>query len=47
MNIQQSKSILAKLLAKENLTVEHRNIPTAYFDPKNRILGLPNWKDMS
>ena len=47
MDIKQSKSILARLLAKENLTVQHKNIPTAYFDTKNRLLALPIWKDMS
>ena len=39
-------SNLAKLLATENITVEHQNIPTAYFDVQNRILGLPIWKDV-
>ena len=47
MDIKQSKSILARLLAKENLTVQHKDIPTAYFDTKNRLLALPSWKDMS
>ena len=47
MDIKQSKSILARLLAKENLTVQHKNIPTAYFDTKNRLLALPICKDMS
>jgi len=37
--------ILAKLLAKENLEVRHGNFRTAWFDPKNRVLGLPIWKD--
>jgi len=46
-NISNQKSVLAKLLAQENITVEHRKIPTAYFDPKNRVLGLPVWKNMS
>jgi hypothetical protein len=43
----QSKSLLAKLLAAENITVEHRKTQTAYFDPKNRVMVLPMWKDMS
>ena len=43
----QSKSLLAKLLASENITVEHRKTQTAYFDPKNRVMVLPIWKDMS
>lgn len=46
-NIASQKSVLAKLLATENLTVEHRKVPTAFFDPKNRILTLPIWKNMS
>ena len=40
------KSILAKLLAKENITVQHGNYHTAWFDIKDRVLGLPLWKDM-
>lgn len=41
------KSILAKLLAKENITVQHGNYQTAWFDIKDRVLGLPLWKDVS
>lgn len=37
--------ILAKLLAKEDLTVRHGNYKTAWFDVSNRVLGLPIWKD--
>jgi len=37
---------LAKLLAKENVTVQYGNYKTAWFDIKNRTLGLPMWKDM-
>jgi len=40
------KSTLAKLLAKENITVQYGNYQTAWFDIKDRILGLPQWKDM-
>jgi hypothetical protein len=43
----QSKSILAKLLANENITVQHGNYQTAFFDVEKRVLGLPLWKDMS
>ena len=39
-------SALPKLLAKENLTIRHGNYHTAWFDIKNRVLGLPMWKDM-
>ena len=42
----QHKSTLAKLLAKENITVQYGNYKTAWFDIKNRILGIPLWKDM-
>ena len=44
---KQSKSILAKLLATENVTVEHGKYQTASFDVKNRVLRLPVWKEMS
>jgi hypothetical protein len=46
MNLQTSKSILAKLLAAENITVSHQNTQTAYFDLKSRTLVCPVWKDM-
>src|SRR6056300_1055408 len=39
------KSNLAKLLATENITVQHRKVDTAYFDVKNRVLCLPIWKE--
>lgn len=45
--IADSKSILAKLLAKENIKVEHKNVPTAYFDLKARVLTCPIWTEMS
>ena len=38
-----SQGMLAKLLAKENITVEIGNYHTAFFDVKQRILGLPTW----
>ena len=41
-----AKNTLAKLLAKEGITVQHGNYETAYFDVENRVLGLPVWKDM-
>ena len=40
------KSILARLLARENITVEHTNHHTAFFDVEKRVLGLPHWKDI-
>ena len=44
---KETKSILAKLLASENVIVEHGNYQTASFDVKNRVLRLPIWKEMS
>jgi hypothetical protein len=41
MQLIESKSILAKLMATENLTIEHRKVRTASFDIQNRILTLP------
>ena len=41
------KGTLAKLLATENLHVEHRKISTAYFDVERRVLALPIWKDVT
>jgi len=41
------KGTLAKLLATENLNVEHRSVSTAYFDVVNRTLCLPIWKNVS
>jgi len=41
------KGTLAKLLATENLNVEHRKITTAYFDTERRILALPIWKQVT
>jgi len=41
-----NKSLLPKLLAKENVTIQHGNFKTAWFDIKNRVLGLPLWEEM-
>jgi hypothetical protein len=43
MQTQEIKGNLAKLLATENLVVEHRNCSTASFDVDNRVLTLPKW----
>jgi hypothetical protein len=43
----QSKSQLARLMATENLTINHVKAQTASFDPMKRVLYLPIWKDMS
>jgi hypothetical protein len=34
-------------MATENLTVQHAKVPTASFDPKNRVLTCPIWEQMS
>jgi cobalamin biosynthesis protein CobT len=41
-----TSTLLPKLLAKENVTIQHGNYKTAWFDIKNRVLGLPLWEDM-
>lgn len=42
-----SKNNLARLLATENIWIQHRNVDTASFDLVSRILTFPIWKDMS
>jgi len=44
MNLS-AQEYLAKLLAKENLSVQHGNYSTASFDVLNRVLRLPLWED--
>ena len=41
MLLTQSKSLLAKLMATENLHIEQRNVSTASFDVENRVLTIP------
>ena len=42
------KSLLAKLLATENITVQKNpSLKTAMFDLKNRVLMLPVWQGIS
>ena len=44
----ESKSILARLLANEDLSVVHNpSAETASFDLEKRVLTLPVWQDMS
>ena len=43
MSSQEIKGNLARLLATENLIVEHRKVATASFDTERRVLTLPNW----
>ena len=44
---KEAKSNLAKLLATENITVEHRKVQTAFFDLGKRLLVVPIWKEMN
>lgn len=41
--LHEVKGKLAKLLATENLLIEHRNVETAQFDVVRRVLTLPVW----
>lgn len=43
----QQKSQLAKLMATENITVQHTKAQTASFHPITRVLTCPIWEDMS
>ena len=45
MSLVQTKSLLAKLMATENLHIEQRNVSTASFDVVNRILTVPILND--
>ena len=47
MQSQEIKGNLARLLATENLIVEHRDTQTAMFDVDRRVLTLPNWDKAS
>lgn len=48
MSATNTQSLLAKLLATENITVQHTpGIKTAMFDLKNRILMMPLWNNIS
>mgnify|MGYP003329020480 CR=1 FL=1 len=41
------KSQLAKLLATEDLVVEHKHVETAQFNVETRVLTLPIWDNIS
>ena len=45
MELSKSKSLLAKLMATENLHIEQRNVSTASFDVSERILTIPVLND--
>ena len=42
----ESKSTLARLLATENIEIRHGNYSTASFDPKHRVMRLPQWSNV-
>ena len=45
--MMNSKDLLARLLANENLNVIRANVGTASFESVTRTLTLPMWKDMT
>ena len=46
--LRNQKDSLAKLMASENLSIQHKKVSTASFDVKNRVLTCPIFKeDMS
>ena len=47
MSHYEVKGNLAKLLATENLVVQHKAVETASFDVNKRILTLPIWKGLT
>jgi len=47
MSFQEVKGTLAKLLATEDLIIEHRQVETASFDVSRRLLTLPVWNRAS
>ena len=47
MSFQEVKGTLAKLLATEDLIIEHRQVSTASFDVGRRLLTLPIWNRAS
>jgi len=46
-HVTDSKDMLAKLLASENITVVRANLKTASFDTVNRVLRLPQWQNLN
>ena len=44
---QEIKSQLAKLLATEDIVVEHKHVETAQFNVDTRVLTLPIWEKAS
>lgn len=46
-HLDETKRGLARLLARENLTVRHADVPTAFFDLGSRTLTLPKWTNIT
>ena len=46
-NSRNSIDSLARLLASENISIQHQPVPTAAFDTLSRTLILPIWEDMT
>lgn len=46
VELKEVKSSLARLLASENLTVQHANVRTASFNVQDRVLTCPTLQDM-
>ena len=46
-HLDETKRGLAKLLARENISVRHENVSTAMFDVVNRVLVLPKFDSVS
>ena len=44
---QEIKSQLAKLLATEDIVVEHKKVESAQFNVRSRVLILPLWEKAS
>ena len=44
---QEIKSHLGRLLATEDLVVEHKHVECAQFDVRTRVLTLPLWEKAS
>ena len=45
IELRNQKDSLAKLMASENITIQHKKVPTASFDVKNRVLTCPIFKE--
>ena len=46
-HLDETKRGLAKLLARENITVRHEAVPTAYFNIQDRTLVLPKFDNVT